>query len=109
VKTKVAIACQGAGSQTAFTVGALMAILKDPDFDERYELGGKALMADGQRQATAFLRDRRIREPAAGIPYIPRRYQPRTLARTGAGRSSVDQSSKRRSAPSKRRPDPKSG
>lgn len=40
MKTKVAIACQGGGSQTAFTAGVLMAILKDPAFDEEYELVG---------------------------------------------------------------------
>jgi NTE family protein len=37
-KTKVAIACQGGGSQTAFTAGALRAILQDPDFGRRYEV-----------------------------------------------------------------------
>jgi NTE family protein len=37
-KTKVAIACQGGGSQTAFTAGALRAILQDPDFGKRYEV-----------------------------------------------------------------------
>jgi NTE family protein len=37
-KTKVAIACQGGGSQTAFTAGALRAILRDPDFGKSYEV-----------------------------------------------------------------------
>ena len=69
----------------------------------------KALMADGERQAAAFLHDRA--DPAAAVwdPLYPRRYQPRTLAHTGAGRSSVNQGSKRRSTPSRRRVEPKSG
>ncbi|HEU4899638.1 MAG TPA: Patatin, partial [Actinomycetota bacterium] len=37
-KTKVAIACQGGGSQTAFTAGALRRILRDPELDRSYEL-----------------------------------------------------------------------
>jgi NTE family protein len=37
-KTKVAIACQGGGSQTAFTAGALRRILRDPEPDQSYEL-----------------------------------------------------------------------
>jgi NTE family protein len=39
-KTKVAIACQGGGSQTAFTAGALCAILNHPGFDEEFEIVG---------------------------------------------------------------------
>jgi NTE family protein len=38
IKTKVAIACQGGGSQTAFTAGALRRILRDPELDRSYEL-----------------------------------------------------------------------
>jgi NTE family protein len=37
-RTKVAIACQGGGSQTAFTAGALRRILRDPGFDRDYEV-----------------------------------------------------------------------
>ncbi len=37
-KTKVALACQGGGSQTAFTAGALNRILRDPGLDRDYEL-----------------------------------------------------------------------
>jgi NTE family protein len=37
-RTKVAIACQGGGSQTAFTAGALRRILNDPGLDDDYEL-----------------------------------------------------------------------
>ena len=37
-KTKVAIACQGGGSKTAFTAGALRRILRDPELDRSYEL-----------------------------------------------------------------------
>ena len=37
-KTKVAVACQGGGSQTAFTAGALKRILRDPGLDRDYEL-----------------------------------------------------------------------
>jgi NTE family protein len=37
-KTKVAIACQGGGSQTAFTAGALRRILRDPELDRSHEL-----------------------------------------------------------------------
>ena len=35
---QVAIACQGGGSQTAFTAGALRRILHDPGFDTDYEV-----------------------------------------------------------------------
>jgi predicted acylesterase/phospholipase RssA len=37
-RTTVAIACQGGGSQTAFTAGALRRILRDPELDRGYEL-----------------------------------------------------------------------
>ena len=36
--TKVAIACQGGGSQTAFTAGVLRTILGDSGFDQDYEV-----------------------------------------------------------------------
>ncbi len=38
VATKVAIACQGGGSQTAFTAGALSRILRDHGLDRDFEL-----------------------------------------------------------------------
>jgi NTE family protein len=38
VTTKVAIACQGGGSQTAFTAGVLSRILRDPGLDRDFEL-----------------------------------------------------------------------
>ena len=38
VSTKVAIACQGGGSQTAFTAGVLSRILRDPGLDRDFEL-----------------------------------------------------------------------
>ena len=37
-KKKVAVACQGGGSQAAFTAGALKRILQDPGLDRDYEL-----------------------------------------------------------------------
>lgn len=37
-KTKVAVACQGGGSQTAFTAGALTRILRDSGLDKEFEL-----------------------------------------------------------------------
>ena len=36
--TRVAVACQGGGSQAAFTAGALKRILRDPGLDRDYEL-----------------------------------------------------------------------
>lgn len=37
-KTKIAIACQGGGTQTAFTAGALRRILTDPGLDRDFEI-----------------------------------------------------------------------
>jgi NTE family protein len=37
-KIKIAVACQGGGSQTAYTAGALQRILRDDDVDRRFEI-----------------------------------------------------------------------
>jgi NTE family protein len=37
-RTKVAVACQGGGSKTAFTAGALRRVLRDPGLDRDFEL-----------------------------------------------------------------------
>ena len=61
-KTKIAIACQGGGSQTAFTAGALKALV-DEKVGETFDIVGISGTSGGSLCA-ALVRPRERRAPA---------------------------------------------